>query len=69
MENQRLVFTISKEMHAALRRQSAQRGATQAGLMRIILGDWLKQQGEGIGSQVEWGGVRKEAADEKGDAQ
>lgn len=64
MENLRLVFTVTREMHQALKRQAARRGATLAGLVRLILGEWLEQHGEKIEWQVEWGGTRKEGGED-----
>lgn len=52
----RLMLTVTDEMHAALKRQAVRRGATQSGLVRVILGEWLEQQGEDIDWAVEWGG-------------
>ena len=54
--NKRLMLTITNEMHAAIKRQAIRRGATQSGLVRVILGEWLGQHGENIDWAVEWGG-------------
>ena len=63
MENQRIVFTVPKEMHEVFRRHVVKRGATQAGILRILIAEWLEQQGEKVESQVEWGGARKETGE------
>ena len=55
-DTRRLMLTVTDEMHAAIKRQAIRRGATQSGLVRVILGEWLEQQGEAIDWAVEWGG-------------
>lgn len=63
----RLMLTVTDEMHAALKRQAIRRGATQSGLVRVILGEWLIQQGEDIDWAIEWGGGRREKAEDAPD--
>ena len=65
----RMVFTVTEEMHEALKRQAEQRGATLSGLLRLILADWLAQQGEAIEWRVESGGWRGVTASEAEEGQ
>lgn len=65
MENtRRLMLTVTDEMHAAIKRQANRRGATQSGLVRFILSEWLQGQGEDIEWVVEWGGGRRDKPEE-----
>ena len=50
------MLKIAVETHAASKLQASRRGATQSGLVRVILGEWLEQHGENIDWAVEWGG-------------
>lgn len=62
-EKKRVIVVLTDEMHAAIKRQAARRGATLSGLMRAILGEWLQEQGENVEWMVEWGGRREKAED------
>ena len=60
MDNRtRVVITVTDEMHKALGRLAARRGATVAGLIRSVMGEWLEEQGEVIDWAVSWGGRRR----------
>jgi hypothetical protein len=41
-----MTFNVSADMHESVRRQFKQRGATMAGLIRVVLGEGLEAQGE-----------------------
>jgi hypothetical protein len=64
VKTRRLMLTVTDEMHAAIKRQAIRRGATQSGLVRVILGEWLEQQGEVVDWAVEWGGRHNETEDQ-----
>ncbi|MEZ4539300.1 MAG: hypothetical protein R3C43_04890 [Chloroflexota bacterium] len=64
-ERKRVMLVLTDDMHAALKRQAAQRGATLSGLVRAVLGDWLEEQGEPVDWILEWGGRRDPKPDEE----
>ena len=67
MDNRtRVVITVTDEMHEALGRLAARRGATVAGLIRSVMGEWLEEQGEVIDWAVSWGGRRRGQSNEGG---
>lgn len=57
-EKKRVIVILTDDLHAALKRQAARRGATLSGLMRSILGEWLEEQGDPVDWAIEWGGRR-----------
>lgn len=61
----RVMVVLTDEMHVALNRQAARRGATLSGLVRAVLGEWLLAQGEDIEWIVEWGGRRDRQEDKE----
>lgn len=61
------MLTVTDEMHAAIKRQAIRRGATQSGLVRVILAEWLEQQGEPVDWAVEWGGGRQQKDEDSQD--
>lgn len=62
----RVVITVTDEMHEALGRLAARRGATVAGLVRAVMGEWLEEQGEAIDWAVSWGGRRRGKQSDEG---
>ena len=59
MSKTRVVITITNEMHEALTRHAARRGASVAGLLRSLAGEWLEAQGETVDWVIAWGGPRQ----------
>ena len=55
----KILVTVTPEMHAALTRHAARRGATVAGLIRALAAEYLESQGEPVDWQVPWGGRRR----------
>lgn len=70
MKRKTTLVTMTFDMHAALSRQAARRGASVAGLIRAVMGEWLEGQGEVVDWAVTWGGRRPKADDSRpeGDA-
>lgn len=60
----RIVITITTDMQEALARQATRRGATVAGFVRAILGEWLEENGEVVDWTVNWGGHRRRKDDD-----
>lgn len=58
-EKKRVIVILTDDLHLALKRQAARRGATLSGLIRSVLGDWLDEQGDPVDWVVEWGGRRE----------
>jgi len=46
-------------MHRAIQQQAALHGATQSGLIRAVMGQWLEERGVKVDWLVEWGGHRR----------
>ena len=42
-KKKRVMLVLTDEMHEALNRQAARRGATLSGLVRSVLGEWLEE--------------------------
>ncbi len=60
----RVMLVLTEEMHDALNRQAARRGATISGLVRSVLGEWLEQQGDPVDWVLAWGGRREKPQEE-----
>lgn len=56
----RMIITVTEEMHQAFKKKAMERGATMSGLARLILAEWLKEQGENVEWQVGWGRLRED---------
>jgi hypothetical protein len=54
----RVTLVLTEEVHEALNRQAAQRGANISGLVRSVLGEWLAAQGDPVDWVLMWGGRR-----------
>ncbi len=61
----RVMLVLTEEMHEALNRQAARRGATISGLVRSVLGEWLEEQGDPVDWVLAWGGRREKTEDNK----
>lgn len=53
---------MTVEMHQALTRRAAARGATVSGLLRALAGEYLEEQGESVNWVLTWGGRRRDDA-------
>lgn len=63
-ETARLVITITKEMHEALKSAARDSSNTLSGISRLALYDWLKKEGYPLDTwYVEWGGNRDGSSD------
>ena len=60
MTKNRVVITLTDEMHQAIKQQAALHGATQSGLIRAVMGQWLAERGVRVDWLVEWGGSRRQ---------
>lgn len=60
----RVMLVLTEEMHKALNRQAARRGATISGLVRSVLGEWLEEQGDPVDWVLAWGGRREKPQEE-----
>ncbi len=59
MTKKRIVITLTDEMHEAIKEVAARYGATQSGLIRAVMGQYLEEQGRPVAWLVEWGGGRR----------
>lgn len=66
-KKKRVMLVLTDEMHEALNRQAARRGATISGLVRSVLGEWLAEQGDPVDWVLVWGGRREKAEDASND--
>ena len=62
-KKKRVMLVLTDEMHEALNRQAARRGATLSGLVRSVLGEWLTEQGDPVDWVLAWGGYRERPED------
>lgn len=62
-KKKRVMLVLTDEMHEALNRQAARRGATLSGLVRSVLGEWLAEQGDPVDWVLAWGGYRERPED------
>lgn len=67
-KKKRVMLTLTDEMHEALNRQAARRGATLSGLVRSVLGNWLEEQGDPVDWILVWGGRRDRDGDQESES-
>ena len=56
--SEKVVITMPKDMHDAIKRHARRRGANKSALIRIAISSWLNAEGEKVDPFMEWGGKR-----------